>query len=211
METTINRNSYNLAKEEARNNPKLPREEIMKAWEIIFKAFGKDLENDPNYDVDRIARYWETLLEGEAYTNDQIAEMFNTTFNVDPGNEDLVTVLNIDFFSMCCHHAALIYDGVANIGYIPKDGKVIGLSKVARIVQMCAHRFSLQEEIGESIAYVLQKILGTDSLIIQLSAKHSCITSKPPYALNSVTKTATLKGRFRTNSDLRKEFYSLLD
>ena len=211
METTIDRNSYNLAKQEARNNPKLPREEIMKAWDIIFRAFGKDVDNDPNIDVDRIARYWETMFEGEAYNDDQIADMFNTTFDVAEDNDDLVTVLGIDFFSTCLHHAALIYDGVANVGYIPKNGKVIGLSKIARIVQMCAHRFTLQENIGESIAYVIHKITGADDIIVQLSAKHSCITSKPPYAINSVTKTATLKGRFKTNSDLRKEFYSLID
>lgn len=211
METTINRNSYNVAKEEARNHPKFDRNKIMEAWRMIFEAVGKNPDSDALKDSpERIARLYEIWFEGEAYTNAQIAEMFNTTFETVEDNDDLVTMINIPCFSTCEHHAALMYSMKVSIGYIPVKGKVIGLSKMARIAQMVCHRFQLQERIGEDIAEIMKMILGTEDIIVVISSKHACVTAKPPYS-DSITKTATLKGRFRTVSDLRKEFYSLID
>lgn len=207
----IDKNSYNIKKEENREQPKFDREKIMQAIKMIIEALG----DDPNREgligtPDRVARMYEEVFEGMAYTNDQIAEMFNTCFETTEDNDSLVTIMDIPVFSYCEHHCSLIYDCYVSIGYIPVKGKVIGLSKAARIAEMCAHRLQLQEKLGEDIAYVIKKVTGSEDVIVTIKAKHSCMTArgiKSP----AETKTATLYGRFRTVSDLRKEFYSLLN
>ena len=102
-----------------------------------------------------------------------------------------------------------MYDMNVSIGYIPTKGRVIGLSKAARIAEMCAHRLQLQEKLGEDIAEVIKKVTGSDDVIVVIEGKHSCMTSRGVKS-PAVTKTATIYGRFRTVSDLRREFYSLL-
>ena len=207
----ISNNSYNVKKEENRNQPKFDREKIMKAVTMIIEAIGDDPTREGLIGTpDRVARMYEEIYEGMAYTNDQIAEMFNTCFETTEDNDSLVTITNIPVFSSCEHHLALMYDMNVSIGYIPTKGRVIGLSKAARIAEMCAHRLQLQEKLGEDIAEVIKKVTGSDDVIVVIEGKHSCMTSRGVKS-PAVTKTATIYGRFRTVSDLRREFYSLLD
>ena len=207
----ISNNSYNVKKEENRNQPKFDREKIMKAVTMIIEAIGDDPSREGLIGTpDRVARMYEEIYEGMAYTNDQIAEMFNTCFETTEDNDSLVTITNIPVFSSCEHHLALMYDMNVSIGYIPTKGRVIGLSKAARIAEMCAHRLQLQEKLGEDIAEVIKKVTGSDDVIVVIEGKHSCMTSRGVKS-PAVTKTATIYGRFRTVSDLRREFYSLLD
>ena len=207
----ISNNSYNVKKEENRNQPKFDREKIMKAVTMIIEAIGDDPSREGLVGTpDRVARMYEEIYEGMAYTNDQIAEMFNTCFETTEDNDSLVTITNIPVFSSCEHHLALMYDMNVSIGYIPTKGRVIGLSKAARIAEMCAHRLQLQEKLGEDIAEVIKKVTGSDDVIVVIEGKHSCMTSRGVKS-PAVTKTATIHGRFRTVSDLRREFYSLLD
>ena len=207
----ISNNSYNVKKEENRNQPKFDREKIMKAVTMIIEAIGDDPTREGLVGTpDRVARMYEEIYEGMAYTNDQIAEMFNTCFETTEDNDSLVTITNIPVFSSCEHHLALMYDMNVSIGYIPTKGRVIGLSKAARIAEMCAHRLQLQEKLGEDIAEVIKKVTGSDDVIVVIEGKHSCMTSRGVKS-PAVTKTATIYGRFRTVSDLRREFYSLLN
>ena len=207
----ISNNSYNVKKEENRNQPKFDREKIMKAVTMIIEAIGDDPSREGLVGTpDRVARMYEEIYEGMAYTNDQIAEMFNTCFETTEDNDSLVTITNIPVFSSCEHHLALMYDMNVSIGYIPTKGRVIGLSKAARIAEMCAHRLQLQEKLGEDIAEVIKKVTGSDDVIVVIEGKHSCMTSRGVKS-PAVTKTATIYGRFRTVSDLRREFYSLLN
>ena len=207
----ISNNSYNVKKEENRNQPKFDREKIMKAVTMIIEAIGDDPTREGLVGTpDRVARMYEEIYEGMAYTNDQIAEMFNTCFETTEDNDSLVTITNIPVFSSCAHHLALMYDMNVSIGYIPTKGRVIGLSKAARIAEMCAHRLQLQEKLGEDIAEVIKKVTGSEDVIVVIEGKHSCMTSRGVKS-PAVTKTATIYGRFRTVSDLRREFYSLLD
>ena len=206
----ISNNSYNVKKEENRNQPKFDREKIMKAVTMIIEAIGDDPTREGLVGTpDRVARMYEEIYEGMAYTNNQIAEMFNTCFETTEDNDSLVTITNIPVFSSCEHHLALMYDMNVSIGYIPTKGRVIGLSKAARIAEMCAHRLQLQEKLGEDIAEVIKKVTGSDDVIVVIEGKHSCMTSRGVKS-PAVTKTATIHGRFRTVSDLRREFYSLL-
>ena len=175
----------------------------------ILLALGDDpdrpgLKGTPN----RVRRMYDEIFEGMNYSNDEIANMYNVCF--DEGVEDdLVTVTNIPVFSTCEHHLATMYNMRVHVGYIPK-GRVIGLSKIARIADMVSKRLQLQERIGKDIADILQKILGTDDIIVVIEGEHACMTMRGVKKLGTVTKTATLRGRFHSDSDLRKEFYDLI-
>ena len=96
-----------------------------------------------------------------------------------------------------------------HVGYLPK-GRVIGLSKVARIADMVGKRLQLQERIGSDIADVLEKVLGTEDIIVVIEGEHSCMTARGIKKPGTKTGTATLRGVFKTDSELRNEFYSLV-
>lgn len=161
----------------------------------------------------RVAKMYSEIFEGQLYTNDEIAEKFNKCFDIKEVNRDgfdgLVVEKNISAFSTCEHHLATIYDMKVSIGYIPK-GKVIGLSKLNRITQMVCKRLQLQEKIGEDIADVLTKILGTEDIAVYISAKHMCVAMRGIKDIQSSTDSACLRGLFRTNPALRSEFYSMV-
>lgn len=155
----------------------------------------------------RVAKMFQEIFEGMQYTNAEIARMFDKCFE-DVETDDLVVIKDISIFSYCEHHMALMYDMKVSVGYIPK-GKVIGLSKVARVVEMCGKRLQLQEKLGNDIYEVLSIILGTEDIAVRITGKHSCMTSRGIKNQNSITETASLHGVFKQDSDLRKEFYSL--
>lgn len=161
----------------------------------------------------RVAKMYGEIFEGQLYTNDEIADKFNKCFDIKEVNRDgfdgLVVEKNISAFSTCEHHLATIYDMKVSIGYIPK-GKVIGLSKLNRITQMVCKRLQLQEKIGEDIADVLTKVLGTEDIAVYISAKHMCVAMRGIKDIQSCTDSACLRGLFRTNNALRSEFYSMV-
>lgn len=155
----------------------------------------------------RVVKYWTELLEGQLYTNDEIAEMFDKTF-MDVQTHDLVIERNIEIFSHCEHHLALMYDMNVTIAYIPKD-RVIGLSKMARVAEMVGKRLQLQEKIGVDINYIMRKILKTEDVAVLITGKHGCMTARGIKSRNAVTRTAALNGRFLTDGSLRNEVYQL--
>ncbi|MCF0115783.1 MAG: GTP cyclohydrolase I FolE [Erysipelotrichaceae bacterium] len=156
---------------------------------------------------DRVVKMINEVLEGEKYSNHEIAEMFNKCFSAP--SDDLVVIKNVDVFSYCEHHLALMYDMKVSVGYIP-NGKVIGLSKVARIAEMCAKRLQLQERIGTDIYEVLSEILDTENIIVVIEGSHSCMTARGIKNINSRTRTATCRGAFKDDTSLREEFYNLI-
>ena len=181
---------------------------IENAISCIITALGEDvsregLKETPN----RVARYFDEVYEGIRYTNDEIAQMFNKCFeDVDTG--DLVVVGDIPIFSMCEHHMALMYNMKVHVGYIP-NGKVIGLSKIARIADMVSKRLQLQERIGMDIADILYTVLGTEDIIVVVEGEHSCMTARGIKKMGSKTRTSAIRGKFETDAQLRQEFYSL--
>ena len=184
-------------------------EAVEKAVFNLLSAFGVDMNREGLRETPhRAAKYWRELLEGELYTNDQIADMYNKCFE-DVKTSDLVIEKDIEIFSHCEHHLALMYDMKVSIAYIP-NGKVIGLSKMARIAEMVGKRLQLQERIGTDINYIMRKILGTDDVAVIIEGKHGCMTARGVKARTAVTRTACLHGRFETNASLRSEMYSLL-
>ncbi len=180
----------------------------------ILTALGDDPDRDGLRDTPaRTARMFSEMFEGMNYSNDQIAEMFDRTFeeDCDPAecDGDIVVVRDIDIFSHCEHHLALMYDMKVTVAYIPA-GKVIGLSKIARIADMVAKRLQLQERIGADIAEIIQKVTGSEDVAVLISGKHGCINARGIRKADAKTHTSTLRGRFRTDPllALRAEKYS---
>ena len=188
---------------------KIDSEKIRELTREFLIALGDDPDREGLIKTpDRVARMCQEIFEGMTYTNEDIANKFNTCFE-DVTTGDLVVESNIAIHSFCEHHIMLMYDMSVAIGYIP-HGKVIGLSKLARIADMVGKRLQLQERIGSDIADILELVLNTKDIIVVIEGKHGCMTARGIKSREAVTKTATLRGRFLTNSDLRSEFYSLI-
>ncbi|NLL93806.1 MAG: GTP cyclohydrolase I FolE [Clostridiales bacterium] len=169
------------------------------------------LGDDPNRQglketPDRVAKMYEEVFEGMNYTNSEIAEMFNKTFEQDlelgEGDKDLVVVRDIDIFSYCEHHLALMYDMKVTVAYVP-NGKVIGLSKIARICDMVSKRLQLQERIGTDIAQTMQIVTGSEDVAVFIEGCHSCMSARGIRKNNTRTYTTTLRGRFKTDLSLQ--------
>lgn len=183
---------------------------IQEAVKTILVALGDDPNREGLKDTPkRVAKMYAEVFEGMCYTNEEIANKFNKCFE-EGATGDLVTIADIPIFSYCEHHLALMYNMKVHVGYLPK-GKVIGLSKVARIADMVGKRLQLQERIGADIAEVLELVLGTDDIIVVIEGEHSCMTARGVKKPGTKTRTATLRGVFKTDSDLRSEFYNLIN
>ena len=120
----------------------------------------------------------------------------------EPGR--VVVMKDIDMFSYCEHHMALMYDMKATVAYIPK-GKVIGLSKIVRVCDMVGRRLQLQEKIGRDIADIITMITDSEDVAVTIEACHSCVTSRGIKKTNTKTFTAEMRGKFRTDPGL--QFY----
>lgn len=178
----------------------------------ILEGLGQNLGRSGIVDTPkRVVKYYNEIFEGENYTNEEIAEMYNKTFDDETIinlTDELIIVKDISTFSMCEHHIALIYDINIAVGYIP-NRKVIGLSKINRICKMVSKRLQLQEKLMQDIFDVLKIVLQTSDIAILVSAKHGCITSRGVNDINSNTITSKMGGSFKNNSQLRNEFLRL--
>lgn len=190
-----------ISKMEENRKSKIDQDAIREHVRGILIALGDDPDREGLKETpDRVARMYAEVFEGMNYTNDEIAEMFDKTFEDElefsEQSQDLVIVRDIDVFSYCEHHMALMYDMKVTVAYIP-SGKVIGLSKIARIADMAAKRLQLQERIGSDIADIIEKVTGSDDVAVLISARHSCMTARGIRKSDAKTYTETLRGRFR--------------
>ena len=179
----------------------------------ILIALGDDPEREGLKDTPkRVAKMYEDIYKGMCYTNDEIAGMLNTTFEDDLalGNaeNDLVFMKDIEIFSHCEHHLALMYNMKVAVAYIPKQ-KVIGLSKIARIADMAGRRLQLQERIGSDIAEILQKITESEDVAVIIQGEHGCMTTRGIQKPGAKTITTTLRGRFNTDPMLNNKLMML--
>ena len=175
-------------------------EAIKKHIRGILVALGDDPDREGLKDTpDRVAKMYEEVFEGMNYTNHEIAQMFDKTFEQDL---DMVYVKDIEIFSYCEHHMALMYDMKVSVAYIP-NGKVIGLSKIARIADMAAKRLQLQERIGSDIAEIMEEVTGSDSIAVKIEGCHSCMTARGIKKTTATTITTTFTGRFKTDASLQ--------
>ena len=165
----------------------------------LLEALGDDPDREGLKETpQRVARMYEEVFEGMKYTNEEIAQMFDKTFSEDEEGGadrygDMVVVKDIDIFSYCEHHLALMYDMKVTVAYVP-NGKVIGLSKIARIADMVAKRLQLQERIGTDIADIITQVTGSEDVAVYIEGCHSCMTARGIRKTNTKTYTQTLRG-----------------
>lgn len=179
----------------------------------ILEALGEDPDREGLKDTpSRYAKMCEEIFEGINYTNDEIAEMFNVTFDdenyYEESKEDFVLMKDIEIFSHCEHHLAMMYNMKVAVAYIPKE-KIIGLSKIARIADVVSKRLQLQERIGHDIADIIQKITQTEDVAVIIQGEHGCMTIRGIKKPGTKTMTTTLRGRFETDDRLTNKLINL--
>lgn len=175
----------------------------------LLLELGADIDSEGIKETPaRVARMYSEVFEGMRYTNEEIAEMFQKTFDM-ATNNDLVVVKDIEVFSYCEHHMALMYNMKVHVGYIP-SGKVLGLSKISRICDMAAKRLQLQERLGADIAEIISTATGSKDVIVVVEGEHSCMTARGIRSKGAKTRTAAIRGLFDTDHQLRQEFYDLI-
>lgn len=185
------------------------KEIIEQSVRNILAALGDDPDRPGLVDTPkRVAGFYDEVFEGMWYSNQEIADKFNKCFD-EPEAHDLVLMKDITAFSFCEHHMALMYNIKIHVAYIP-DGKVIGLSKIARIVDMVTKRLQLQERIIEDIVDVLERILGTHDIMVVMEGEHSCMTARGIKKPGTTTCSAVVHGVFSANPSLRSEVYSFI-
>ena len=173
----------------------------------ILIALGDDPDREGLKETpDRVARMYEEVFAGMNNTNEEIAEMYGKTFMEEDTRhtEDMVFVKDIEVFSYCEHHMALMYDMKVSIAYLPKD-RLIGLSKLARIADMVARRLQLQERIGTDIAYIVSKVTGSEDVAVLIEANHSCMTARGIKKPGTKTFTTTFRGKFENDITLQNK------
>ena len=191
---------------------KIDKEAVKLHIRGLLEAIGENPDREGLRETpDRVARMYEEIYEGIQYTNHEIAQMFNKTFEEDlelsESGQDMVIVKDIDIFSYCEHHLALMYDMKVTVAYVPK-GKVIGLSKIARIADMVSKRLQLQERIGSDIADIITEVTESDDVAVLIEGCHSCMTARGIKKPNAKTYTSTLRGRFKDDMNLKLQLYS---
>ena len=172
----------------------------------LLELLGEDpsregLLNTPK----RVAKAWEFLTKGY---NENLDELINNAI-FEGESKDMVIVKNIEFYSLCEHHMIPFY-GKAHIGYIP-DGKIIGLSKLARITDLFSQRLQVQERLTNQIAQCLQEVLNPRGVAGVLEGKHFCMLSRGVQKQNSIATSSSMLGIFREKESTRNEFLKLIE
>ncbi len=182
----------------------MDQEKIKQAIELLLEGIGEDVSREGLKDTpERIARMYEEICSG--YDQDP-AKILSRVFTV-PDSE-MVVEKDITFYSLCEHHMMPFF-GKAHIAYIPK-GKVVGISKLARTVEVFAKRLQVQERMCGQIADAIMDNLSPEGVMVVLEAEHTCMTMRGVKKPGSKTVTVATRGAFAVRDDLREQFYSLL-
>jgi GTP cyclohydrolase IA len=178
---------------------------MKEAFESIITQIGEDLERPGLADTPlRAAKAFEFLTKGYRQNLDDVIN--GALFPSD--SSEMVMVTDIELYSLCEHHL-LPFVGKCHVAYIP-NGKVLGLSKVARIVDMFARRLQIQENLVMQIATTIEEVTEALGVAVIIEARHMCMMMRGVEKQNSSMKTSAMLGSFRTNQATRSEFLSLL-
>ncbi len=171
----------------------------------ILNEIGENPQREGLLDTPkRVEKSFEYLMRGYNQTLEGVVN--NAIFSSEA--DEMVIVRDIEFYSMCEHHM-LPFFGVAHVGYIPQ-GKIIGVSKVARIVDMYARRLQVQENLTTQVAQALMDVLSPEGVGVVIEAKHMCMQMRGVEKKNSMMSTSSMLGSFRTESETRAEFLQLI-
>lgn len=183
----------------------MDKEKIQEGVRLILEGIGEDIHREGLVETpDRIARMYEELVAGYS---DSAEEHLKKRFHVD--NNDMVMEKDIHFYSFCEHHMLPFY-GTAAIAYIP-DGEVVGLSKIARTVEVYAKRFQLQERLTAQVADVFMKELKPRGVMVLIEAEHMCMTMRGIKKPGTKTVTVVTRGVFDDDEKLQNQFYRMLE
>ena len=183
----------------------LPTEELTTITRRMLVALGEDPEREGLADTPRrVAESLTYLTDGYGVDPRQVVD----GALYEHKGDDLVTVRNIPFYALCEHHL-LPFFGRCHIGYLPA-GKVIGLSKLPRLVDVFAHRLQLQERLTRQIAEAIDRVLRPRGVAVVMEARHLCVEMRGVKKVDSDTVTSCLLGGFRENAALRAEFLELV-
>ena len=177
---------------------------IEQAVRLLLEGIGEDITREGLIDTpDRIARMCEEIYGGLGHEADQhLLKQFPVE------NNEIVLEKDITFYSMCEHHLMPFY-GKAHIAYIP-DGKVVGLSKLARTVEVFARRLQLQEQLTGQIADALMEYMQPKGALVMIEAEHMCMTMRGIKKPGSQTVTLARRGVFETDPSLEERFFRML-
>lgn len=178
---------------------------LKKAYEDILESIGEDTSRDGLTDTPkRAAKAMQFLTQGYGQTLEDV--MNGAIFESD--SDEMVIVRNIELYSLCEHHL-LPFIGKCHVAYLPR-GKVIGLSKVARIVDMYARRLQIQESLTKQIATAVQTVTGGRGVGVIIESQHMCMMMRGVEKQNSSMTTSSMMGQFRSDINTRNEFLSLV-
>ena len=171
----------------------------------LLKAMGEDFKREGLKDTPaRVARMYSEIFEGYGQDPEKILER---TFS-DEDHHEMVIVRDIDFFSHCEHHMVPFF-GKVHIAYIP-NGRVVGLSKLVRLVECYAHRLQIQERMVTQIADAIEKSLEPLGVMVVIEAEHLCMKMRGVKNACADTVTSAVRGAFMENPETRAEFLSLI-
>ena len=178
--------------------------------EQITRKLLKEIGENPDREglvrtPSRVAKSWEFFSRGYNQNLEDIIN--NAIFKEDV--KDMVIVRDIEFFSLCEHHL-LPFFGKAHVGYIP-NGKVVGLSKIPRIIDMFSRRLQVQERLTHQVAEVLQDVLNPIGVAVVMEGRHMCMQMRGVEKQNSFASTSAMLGQFRKSSETRSEFLSIIN
>ncbi len=171
----------------------------------LLKEIGEDPEREGLQKTPhRVAKSWTTFAKGYKQTPEEVVG--DAIFNEQC--DEVIAVKDIDFFSLCEHHL-LPFKGVAHVGYLPEK-KIIGLSKIPRIVDIYARRLQVQERLTQQVADALQDVLSPNGVAVVIEAEHLCMQMRGVEKKSSFMITSAVRGAFRENNKTREEFLSII-
>ena len=178
--------------------------------EEITKQLLEEIGEDPNREgliktPNRVSKAWEFFSKGYKENLDTIIN--GAIFKEDA--RDMVIVRDIEFFSLCEHHLIPFF-GKAHVGYIP-NGKVIGLSKIPRIIDMFSRRLQVQERLTHQIADAINSVLNPKGVSVVMEGRHMCMQMRGVEKQNSFTSTSAMSGQFKKSAETRSEFLSIIN
>ena len=181
-----------------------------KKLEELTKQLLEEIGEDPNREgllktPARVSKAWKFFSKG--YNQDIKTIINDAIFKEDA--KDMVIVRDIEFFSLCEHHLIPFF-GRAHVGYIP-NGKVIGLSKIPRIIDMFSRRLQVQERLTHQIADALNQVLTPKGVSVVMEGRHMCMQMRGVEKQNSFASTSAMSGQFRKSSETRSEFLSIIN
>lgn len=176
------------------------------AVKIMMEHVGEDPEREGLLDTPkRVRKAYEFIYGGYKEDPTEILEsaMFTTS------NDEMVLIKDIEFYSTCEHHLLPII-GRVHVAYIP-DGKVVGLSKIPRVVNVFARRMQIQEQLTEQIADAIMETVNPKGVAVVIQARHMCMEMRGVEKINSTTTSSALRGLFKKDEKTRSEFFSLIN